>query len=251
MQETGFYAFKWRNYMPDVGRFFNVDPLAEKFPYNSTYAFSENRVIDAREFEGLEKVQINKETKNLIIAVIGYRGPPEKGRTQVKNDPNISYDKTSFAHKLVESYASDKNTQVAVFFPSTTSYTDNDISASIQDFRAQSPDGKLVLAGHSKGADTVVGVANDNPDIKVDKLLTLDISSFTVNNTKIKSNTAEAKNYYQDNFFDLGGTRISPADGNTTSKVTNVNTTSSHTTIDDDYRINILNEVKKVIPIKK
>jgi RHS repeat-associated protein len=54
LQETGFYSFKWRQYMPDVGRFFNIDPLAEKYTYNSTYAFSENRVIDGRELEGLE-----------------------------------------------------------------------------------------------------------------------------------------------------------------------------------------------------
>ncbi|WP_304342662.1 DUF1990 family protein [Chryseobacterium koreense] len=54
LQETGFYSFKWRNYMPDVGRFFNIDPLAEKYTYNSPYAFSENRVIDGRELEGLE-----------------------------------------------------------------------------------------------------------------------------------------------------------------------------------------------------
>lgn len=53
--ETGWLSFKWRNYMPDVGRFFNVDPLSEKYVYNSPYAFSENRVIDARELEGLEK----------------------------------------------------------------------------------------------------------------------------------------------------------------------------------------------------
>jgi len=33
-----------------------VDPLAEKFYYNSTFAFSENRVIDGRELEGLEWV---------------------------------------------------------------------------------------------------------------------------------------------------------------------------------------------------
>ncbi|QBJ85146.1 RHS repeat-associated core domain-containing protein [Chryseobacterium gleum] len=54
LQETGFYSFKWRNYMPDLGRFFNIDPLTEKFVYNSPYAFSENRVIDGRELEGLE-----------------------------------------------------------------------------------------------------------------------------------------------------------------------------------------------------
>ena len=47
-------SFKWRNYMPDIGRFFNVDPLSEKYAYQSHYNFSENRVIDARELEGLE-----------------------------------------------------------------------------------------------------------------------------------------------------------------------------------------------------
>ena len=47
-------SFKWRNYMPDIGRFFNVDPLSEKYAYQSHYNFSENRVVDARELEGLE-----------------------------------------------------------------------------------------------------------------------------------------------------------------------------------------------------
>lgn len=54
LQESGFYAFKWRQYVPDVGRFFNIDPLAEKYPYNSIYAFSENKVVAHREIEGLE-----------------------------------------------------------------------------------------------------------------------------------------------------------------------------------------------------
>uniref|UniRef100_UPI000ACB6785 RHS repeat-associated core domain-containing protein n=1 Tax=Chryseobacterium sp. CCH4-E10 TaxID=1768758 RepID=UPI000ACB6785 len=54
LQETGWYSFKWRNYMSDVGRFFNIDPLAEKYNTWTPYAFSGNRVIDAREIEGLE-----------------------------------------------------------------------------------------------------------------------------------------------------------------------------------------------------
>ncbi|HFK5510029.1 TPA: RHS repeat domain-containing protein, partial [Elizabethkingia anophelis] len=61
LQENGWYSFKWRNYIPELGRFFNVDPLAEKFPYNSTFAFSENAVIAHRELEGLEKVPVNDE----------------------------------------------------------------------------------------------------------------------------------------------------------------------------------------------
>lgn len=51
---TGWNMFKWRNYMPDIGRFFNVDPLAEEYVHNSTYAFAENKVITFIELEGLE-----------------------------------------------------------------------------------------------------------------------------------------------------------------------------------------------------
>jgi RHS repeat-associated protein len=51
-------AFKWRNHQPDIGRFFNIDPLAEKYVYNSPYAFSENHVVAHRELEGLEKVLV-------------------------------------------------------------------------------------------------------------------------------------------------------------------------------------------------
>ena len=53
------YSFKWRNHDPAIGRFFNIDPLSEKFVYNSTYAFSENSPIGYIELEGLEKVSIH------------------------------------------------------------------------------------------------------------------------------------------------------------------------------------------------
>ncbi len=49
-------SFKWRNHDPAIGRFMNIDPLAEEFYYNSTYAFSENKVISHVELEGLEAV---------------------------------------------------------------------------------------------------------------------------------------------------------------------------------------------------
>ncbi|WHZ09505.1 MAG: hypothetical protein OJF59_003261 [Cytophagales bacterium] len=50
--------FKWRNHQPEIGRFFNIDPLADKYVYNSPYAFSENQVVAHRELEGLEKFDI-------------------------------------------------------------------------------------------------------------------------------------------------------------------------------------------------
>jgi len=46
--------YKYRMHDPRLGRFFAVDPLTSKYPWNSTYAFSENRVVDKVELEGLE-----------------------------------------------------------------------------------------------------------------------------------------------------------------------------------------------------
>ena len=51
--------YKYRMHDPRVGRFFAVDPLTDLYPHNSPYAFSENRVIDGVELEGLEVFVIN------------------------------------------------------------------------------------------------------------------------------------------------------------------------------------------------
>jgi len=53
------YNFKFRMHDPRIGRFFAIDPLASKFPYNSPYAFSENRVLDGIELEGLEVISFH------------------------------------------------------------------------------------------------------------------------------------------------------------------------------------------------
>ena len=49
-------VFKYRIHDARVGRFLSVDPLAPDYPWNSCYAFAENRVIDGIDLEGLEFV---------------------------------------------------------------------------------------------------------------------------------------------------------------------------------------------------
>jgi RHS repeat-associated protein len=51
------YEFKWRMHDPQIGRFWQIDPLASDYVYNSTYAFSENKVTGHIELEGLESVE--------------------------------------------------------------------------------------------------------------------------------------------------------------------------------------------------
>ncbi len=46
--------FKYRVHDPRIGRFLSLDPLTKDYPWNSPYAFSENRIIDGIDLEGLE-----------------------------------------------------------------------------------------------------------------------------------------------------------------------------------------------------
>src|SRR5690606_17652853 len=83
-------SFKWRNHQPDIGRFFNVDPLAEDYYYNSPYAFSENRVIDGIELEGLEWKSIKDKdtgitTRQLTVQMYNEAGLNDKQLTNVQN----------------------------------------------------------------------------------------------------------------------------------------------------------------------
>jgi len=73
--------YKYRMHDPRVGRFFAVDPLAKQYAFNSPYAFSENRVIDDFELEGLERgsrqmrrvAYATSGTGRIVHTVVGIR----------------------------------------------------------------------------------------------------------------------------------------------------------------------------------
>ena len=52
--DLNWYHFKYRMHNPALGRFFNIDPLAESYVYNSPYAFAENKLGRGIELEGAE-----------------------------------------------------------------------------------------------------------------------------------------------------------------------------------------------------
>ncbi len=57
--EGNSYSFEFRVLDPRIGKFLSVDPFSKDYPWNSPYAFAENRVIDGIDLEGLEYVPIN------------------------------------------------------------------------------------------------------------------------------------------------------------------------------------------------
>ena len=62
--EVALHAFQYRMHDARLGRFWSVDPLAAKYPWNSMYAFAENSPIGYMELEGLEKVSFGNISVN-------------------------------------------------------------------------------------------------------------------------------------------------------------------------------------------
>lgn len=84
-EETGWVKFKWRNHQPEIGRFFNVDPLAEDYHWWTPYAFSGNMLTAHRELEGLEPWSINYETGMVYPASDYHSYPIDEGSVWLGN----------------------------------------------------------------------------------------------------------------------------------------------------------------------
>ena len=111
-RDNGNYLdFKYRGCDPRVGRFFSVDPLLKKYPWNSPYAFSENRVIDGIELEGLEftknldrkKVQDRVNTLKMFPTAI-YQGGAGTCAVAAVTYLWIKRDKEGFAKAAMDLY---------------------------------------------------------------------------------------------------------------------------------------------------
>jgi RHS repeat-associated protein len=64
------YQFKYRMHDPAIGRFSSIDPLAEDYKHNSTYAFSENKLMHGRELEGREFDQVFNLMKHFSFTAV-------------------------------------------------------------------------------------------------------------------------------------------------------------------------------------
>jgi RHS repeat-associated protein len=88
--------YKYRVHDSRLGRFLSVDPLSRDYPWNSPYAFSENRLIDAVELEGLEKIEayakMNVAWTETKLQVVDGKEVETRVRTTLNLKVFISYD---------------------------------------------------------------------------------------------------------------------------------------------------------------
>ena len=74
-------SYGFREHDTRLGRFKSIDPLSPKYPWNSPYAFSENRVIDGIELEGLEFYSLGNPPFQQIEILANISRPPNKKLT--------------------------------------------------------------------------------------------------------------------------------------------------------------------------
>ena len=111
--------WKYRVSDPAIGRFWQIDPLAEDFPHNGTYNFSENRVVDAIELEGLESYVI---TGRAFIPQDKLKNPTPWGKSHYFQGDNRTYYSVNSS-----SYRTEQS--VRLDFDNNTSETISNIAA--------------------------------------------------------------------------------------------------------------------------
>ncbi len=70
--EGNHLTYRYREYDPRLGKFWSIDPLHATYPWNSTYAFAENRPIDGMDLEGKEWRPMNKIRDNTSVRLYDY-----------------------------------------------------------------------------------------------------------------------------------------------------------------------------------
>jgi len=234
----GAVNYKYRVEDPRLGRFFSVDPLNAKYPFYSSYQFSGNRLIDSVELEGLEPGSYEEKHPGrvLVIVVQGYEGKdPPLLKTQVKNNP-FAKDDPGDLNKISDiEELNDQMFDVFQFSSADSERTKDDVKETISNFMNVDPFGRIILIGHSLGADNLIEIVNENSQINVDLLITLDIcDGLDIDDDNIPPNVAQAINYYQDlGWTEYGGELVEPADGNKTSDILNIPVKYSHKQIDE------------------
>jgi RHS repeat-associated protein len=183
-------SFKWRNYDPAIGRFMNIDPLAEKYSYQSPYNFSENKVIAYRELEGLEGV----------LAIFYHGGPTGGGQPTTVTESGTTGD--YFVETQTAAGQSGNDFAGTIIAPGWTSASG--VETGMDFFNANYQDGDTVIIyGYSYGVDVAVDLATElkAQNCNVDLLVTVDgsdgpLMNSTVNTT-IPSNVKKNVNVFQ------------------------------------------------------
>jgi len=192
---TGLYYYRTRYYSPQYHRFLSEDPIRADI---SLYAYAGNRPLVASDPFGLYTVVIRGGFGD------GPSGPSGSG---------------SGGMQEIATQLRGAGQEVNVRGP-------GEAAAALADLRAHQgdPTGVNVVC-HSRGCDKILDQLNQNSDVKVDRMGTLDCYGFSGTCGTIPDNAGQNLNYWQDGF--LGGSRNRRGNGGEAG-ITNIQRPESH-----------------------
>ncbi|UKB81357.1 RHS repeat-associated core domain-containing protein [Chryseobacterium sp. MEBOG07] len=244
--ETGWSSYRWRNYDAAMGRFFNVDPLSEKYAYQSHYNFSENRVVNARELEGLEAVPADNFNKNhSTLVVLGL------GRADGRNGDGVGSGANTLYSNLPKNLQTDgalaslqnslgSNIAVAAYTGTDSGLAATHMGQTISNYRSVNPNGNVIMIGHSLGGKDVLNAASSTTE-NINLVLTMEPVSVNAGggtayssdpySASLGSNVKNIISLSADKNMFSGGGGLKTTTGQTSIKATMTGT--GHTNIDD------------------
>jgi len=104
IQETGMYDYGWRQYMPDLGRWFSMDQLSEIYHHTSPYGYVGNNPIKFADPNGKCKSDLqgnfpNEECAQPIEEVV-LSGPKKPKNESIAQSPAGGWSGPSFLSEL-------------------------------------------------------------------------------------------------------------------------------------------------------
>jgi RHS repeat-associated protein len=245
----GIQDYGMRIYDSRLGRFLSTDPITKDYPMLTPYQFCGDNPIATIDLDGLEPAAINKGTEALVLILQGYGGNPPDNNTQASNaaktKPSLAPDEA-----LGSIVSSGTKLQVVVYASSQTDNTKTDVLTTIKNFRTINPNGKVVLVGHSGGADNIVELAKENKDVKINLMITLDArdpKQLGWTDTNIPSNVENEINYYQ-NTDKLNLVSDRKMDfSKETNGVNILSPGSNHRSIDNDQYLNVIKDINNLL----
>ncbi len=157
-EDLGLNTHEWRYRVsdPTTGRFWQIDPLAEDYMYNSTYAFQENKMGMGIELEGLEKVDFPDLTESQLYAEISQEA--KAIAAWIGSGIDMIFGKAeATASKDIEETSGDNTSESTTVNTTVTAEAGfnfekyiNDVNQSPDQEQANMPDTPMVIASVKK-----------------------------------------------------------------------------------------------------
>src|SRR5690606_9521181 len=160
-------SFKYRNYDPAIGRFFNVDPLTEDYMDWSPYVFSGNRVIDARQLVVLEPYVVSG--MSFITDKTVSNPMPFSKTKSIAGDGRSDYQLNTTAYRTEQKvrvdFDNNKATTLNNRANSTTGYDKNGNVTETSDSGKTGPTPTYTMDGNTATVNMEVDASNKLVDV--------------------------------------------------------------------------------------